>query len=491
MRHDLTTLKIFVSVAECSNLTRAAEREHLAVSAVSKRIAEFEELVRTPLLQRQARGVSLTPAGQSLLHYARQMLQLVQRMDAALTQFLPEDIESFLACYPLVQISMEERTDKAVVLAVADGTADLGVIAGGTPSAGLTAFPYHRDRLVIGVPKGHPLSRRKSVRFAGGLVNPSYLTLSRDGNRLYTVHGDQSDVSAFAVDRNTGRLELLNRQSTEGKNPVHLALDPTGRYLVLTNHIGASLAGLPLAPDGSLLPVRQRLTLSGPIGPHRIEQKQAKPHANPFDPSGRHVVVPDKGLDRIFSFRFEDGALIPAPAPHVATREGAGPRHLAFHPNKPYAYVVNELDSTVTTYRYSPETAALEPLQILPTLPATFTGNSRAAGIAIDAAGRNLYASNRGHDSIALFRVDDATGLLSFVGAESTLGQTPRFFTLSPDGRLLFALNEDSDSIVTLRVDAATGRITPNGRSVKTGSPVCMVFSPWPRSGSFTAPSRA
>lgn len=315
------------------------------------------------------------------------------------------------------------------------------------------------------------------VQIAGDLVNPSYLTLSRDGGRLYTVHGDQSDVSAFAVDRNTGRLELLNRQSTEGKNPVHLALDPSGRYLVVTNHIGSSLAVLPLAPDGSLLPVRQLLTLSGPIGPHRIEQKQAKPHANPFDPSGRNVVVPDKGLDRVFSFRFEDGALIPAPAPFVATREGAGPRHLAFHPDKPFAYVVNELDSTVTTYRFDPATAALEPLQILPTLPSTFTGNSRAAGIAIDAAGRALYASNRGHDSIALFHIDAVTGLLGFAGTESTLGRTPRFFTLSPDGRLLFALNEDSDSIVAFRVDAATGGITPTGRTVKTGSPVCMVFS--------------
>lgn len=223
--------------------------------------------------------------------------------------------------------------------------------------------------------------------------------------------------------------------------------------------------------------MRQLLTLSGPIGPHRIEQKQSKPHANPFAPSGGHVVVPDKGLDRVFSFRFEDGTLIPAPAPFVATREGAGARHLAFHPSRPFVYVVNELDSTVTTYRLSPETAALEPLQLLPTLPSTFTGNSRAAAIAIDAARHTLYASNRGPDSIAVFRIDAATGLLTFVGTESTLGRTPRFFTLSPDGRLLLALNEDSDSIVAFRVDAATGRITPNGQSARTGSPVYMVFS--------------
>lgn len=185
MRHDLTSLKLFVAVAECSNLTRAAQREHLAVSAVSKRIAELEDMTGTVLLLRQPRGVSLTPAGQSLLHYARQILQLVQRMDvelgeyadgvkghvrlhavaSALTQFLPEEIESFLVRYPLVNIEMEERTGKAVALAVADGTADIGVVAAQTPTPGLTEYPYHRDRLVIGVPIGHPLSSRKSVRF--------------------------------------------------------------------------------------------------------------------------------------------------------------------------------------------------------------------------------------------------------------------------------------------------------------------------------------
>jgi DNA-binding transcriptional LysR family regulator len=192
MRYDLVSLKIFVAVAECGNLTRAAEREHLAVSAISKRIGELEELVRTPLLQRFPRGVGLTPAGQSLLHYARQMLQLVDRMDAelaefaggvkghvrvhavasALNQFLPEDIESFLSRYPGVRISLEERTGKGVVLAVADGSADLGIVADQTPRPALSAVPYHSDRLMIGVPLDHALARRKSVRFADALSYP-------------------------------------------------------------------------------------------------------------------------------------------------------------------------------------------------------------------------------------------------------------------------------------------------------------------------------
>ncbi|MEJ8851307.1 lactonase family protein [Variovorax rhizosphaerae] len=315
------------------------------------------------------------------------------------------------------------------------------------------------------------------VQLVKDLVNPSYLVLSRDGEFLYTVHGDETEVSAFKVDKASGQLRFINRQGTQGKNPVHLALDPTGRFLVVTNHIGSSLAVLPVAADGSLGALTQLVPLTGAIGPHRVEQKQAKPHFNPFDPSGRFVVVPDKGLDRVFSFRFEGGVLSPASKPDVVAREGAGPRHLAFHPSKPFAYVVNELDSTVTTYRFSADTGQLEALQILSSLPATFTGNSRAAGIAVDPSGRTVYASNRGHDSIAVFRIDPASGMLAFEGADKTGGHTPRFFTLAPDGRLVYALNEDSDTIVSLAVDGSTGRLAPTGQSVKCGSPVCMVFS--------------
>lgn len=310
-----------------------------------------------------------------------------------------------------------------------------------------------------------------------GLTNPSFLALSRDGRCLYTVHGDASEVSAFRVDAQTGGLGFINREGTQGRNPVHLAFDPSGKYLVVSNHIGASLAVLPVNPDGSLAPLSQLLALEGPVGPHRIEQKQAKPHFNPFDPSGRFVVVPDKGLDRVFSFEFAAGRLQPAAQPFTVTRESAGPRHLAFHPQLPMAYVVNELDSTVTAYRFDADTGALQPLQWLSALPDTFTGNSRASGIEIDARGRFLYASNRGYDSIAIFAIDGASGRLRFLGAQPTGGKTPRFFALSPNGRFLFALNEDSDCIVTFAVDPHTGQLAATGAQVHCGSPVCMVFS--------------
>lgn len=315
------------------------------------------------------------------------------------------------------------------------------------------------------------------VQVVKDLVNPSFLALNKAGDRLYTVHGDLSDVSAFSVDKASGKLTFINRQGTEGKNPVHLALDPSERFLVVSNHIGGSLAVVNVAQDGSLGSLNQLLKLEGPLGPHRVEQPFSKPHFNPFDPSGNFVLVPDKGLDRVFSFRFDNGKLFPADQPFVATREGAGPRHIALHPVAAFAYVVNELDSTVTSYRFDAQTGALKPQQVLPSLPASYTGNSRASEIEIDRSGRFLYASNRGYDSVAVFAIDQGTGLLSPVEFMPTDGKTPRFFTLTPNERYLFALNEDSDTIVSMAVDAKRGSLSKTGFSVSTGSPVCMIFT--------------
>lgn len=317
----------------------------------------------------------------------------------------------------------------------------------------------------------------EQVQLVGDLINPSFLALSRDGQFLYTVHGDLSDISAFKVDTATGQLSLINRKSTHGKNPVHLAIDPTGRYMVVTNHLGSSLAVLPIAADGALQDMTQLVRLEGPVGPHRIEQQLSKPHYNPFDPSGQFVIVPDKGLDRTFSFRFADGKLTPAAQPFVAARETSGPRHISFHPHLPMAYVVNELDSTVTAYTYSAADGHLEARQILSTLPDTFTGNSRASEIQIDQSGRFLYASNRGNDSIAMFVIDQQTGLLKASDTTASLGKTPRFFAITPDNHFMYVLNEDSDTIVAFRLDQRHGRLQPTGFSVTSGSPVCMIFS--------------
>lgn len=315
------------------------------------------------------------------------------------------------------------------------------------------------------------------VQLVRDLINPSFLALSKSGEYLYTVHGDKSDISAFKVDKLTGKLTFLNQQSTQGKNPVHLAIDPSGKYIVVSNHIGGSLAVLPLTSDGMLQPVTQLVPLKGEPGPHRIEQTQPKPHFNPFDPTGKYVVVPDKGTDRIDTFRFEKGSLQSTKETFVMSREGSGPRHLAFHPGGKFVYVVNEIDSTVTTYLFNPKNGTMEPLQILSTLSDLYTGNNRAAEIVIDAKGSMIYASNRGDDSIAAFKIDPTNGHLRFISTTKALGKMPRFITLSPDENYIYALNEASDDIVSFRIDKKSGQLTSTGFKIKSGSPVCMIFS--------------
>lgn len=313
------------------------------------------------------------------------------------------------------------------------------------------------------------------VQTVGDLVNPSFLLRHPTLPVLYTVHGDQQEVSAFRIDEATGHLSPLNRQDCGGRNPVHLALSPDARHLVVSNHLSSSLAVLPVAADGALEPLSQLVTLDGPPGPHRVEQPFAKPHFNPFDPSGQWVLVPDKGVDRVFVFRFAEGRLTPAAQPFAQAREGAGPRHLAFHPTQPWVYVINELDSTVTAYRFDVATGALQPFQVLSALADSFTGNSRASEIEVARTGRMLFASNRGEDSVAVFDIDAETGRLTLRQTAPGAGRTPRFFTTDPSGRWCYVLNEDSDRIV-LFVLGAEGRLEATGRSWACGSPVCLVF---------------
>jgi len=315
------------------------------------------------------------------------------------------------------------------------------------------------------------------VQVHGDLVNPSFLALNKAGDRLYAVHGDCEEISAFVVDRNTGRIEFLNRQSTQGKNPVHLALDPTERFVVVSNHITSSLAVLEIQTNGAIGALTQLIKLEGEPGPHRKEQAFPKPHFNPFDPSGQFVVVPDKGLDKTFIFRFEDGQLRPSEFSGASGREASGPRHLAFHPSQPWAYIANELDSTVTACRFDSSSGELKPVQIISGLADTFIGNSRSSEIEVDRSGRTLYVSNRGEDTIGVFKIDQSNGQLTLVQSQPSAGKTPRFFVLSKDGRWLYALNEESDSIVVFAVDPDSGQLRPTERKYQCGSPVCMVFT--------------
>ena len=317
------------------------------------------------------------------------------------------------------------------------------------------------------------------IQLVGDLENPSYLTMDSRRRFLYAAHGDGEQATALRIDAETGRLTLLNQQPTGGKNGVRVAVDPSDRALVVGNYSSGTVAVLPINADGSLGPRTDLVALTGTPGPHRTEQASSHPHDVPFDRRGRFVVVPDKGLDAVFVFRLDAaaGKLVPADPPSVAARPGAGPRHVDFHPTQPYAYVINELDSTITTYRLDPERGELRPIQVVPTLPPSFTGSNTTSEIQVAPSGRFVYGSNRGHDSIAIFAVDQVANVLAPVGWESTQGKTPRFFSLDPPGAVLYAANQDSHTIVAFRVDPATGRLAPTGQVIKTGSPSSIAFA--------------
>ena len=308
-------------------------------------------------------------------------------------------------------------------------------------------------------------------------VNPGYLAVDPRRPVLYAVHSEANQVSAFAINDTTGELTLINRQSCGGDNPVHLALDATGRFLVVANYASGNVIALQVDADGSLGRRTADVALKGELGPHRTEQAVPHPHQCPFDPSGRFIVVPDKGLDRLFAFRLDaaTGALVPADPPSVKTRSGSGPRHIGFHPRLPFAYVINELDSTVGAYR-TRDAEALEPIQIVPSIPSSHTGDNTGAAVAVAPSGRFVYVSNRGHNSVGIFRVDESNGLLSAVAWEPTTGPTPRFIGLDPAGARLYAANQAGDTIVEFDVSDASGLLTATGRIMVAGTPVCVVW---------------
>jgi 6-phosphogluconolactonase (cycloisomerase 2 family) len=315
------------------------------------------------------------------------------------------------------------------------------------------------------------------VEAYAAIPNPHYVALDRTQTHLYSAHGDSSEVGAYARDLETGKLRLLNKQPTGGDNSSTVMVDPSNRYIVLAN--GPGVAVFPINPDGSLAPRTELIIPPGEPGPWRSEQHGPHPHQATFDLTGRFVVVPDKGLDKVHVYRFDavNGKLVSCDPAFVKARYGAIPRHITFHPSRPYAYVVNEMDSTVNAYHWDTERGELRPLQRIPTTPTSYTGDNTGAEIAILPSGKFVYASNRGHDSIAIYSVDAASGLLDHVGWESVQGEKPRFFGLDSDASHLYAANENSHTIVEFRIDQASGKLTPTGQVIETGSPACIVFA--------------
>ncbi|MGU3284368.1 lactonase family protein [Methylobacterium mesophilicum] len=303
-----------------------------------------------------------------------------------------------------------------------------------------------------------------------GLENPSFLVTDPARAVLYTVRGDGTSATAFAVTPD-GTLRSLGSAETGGTNSVHQALDPSGRFLIVANYASGSVALMPLRPDGGLEPAAQVLPMPGEPGPHRTEQAGAHPHHVVLSPDGRHVLVPDKGLDRVFVLRLDGDQL--EIVTEAVLRPGAGPRHIAFHPGGALAFLVNELESTVATCRWDAGTETLTPRHLVPTLPPDFFGASTAAAIVVTPCGRFVYASNRGQDGIARFRVDGAH--LEPAGWTPSGGRDPRFMTLAPDSGRLLVANEQGDSLTEFAIDPGSGDLTQTG-SRQSPSPCTIAF---------------
>ena len=315
------------------------------------------------------------------------------------------------------------------------------------------------------------------TQLVSDLVNPSYLAFDRRKDFLYAVHGDMDVVSAFRIDRATGALSFLNRQSTGGRNPVHLVADPSNRFLLVANYATGSVAALPIRADGGLDPLADLLTLPGAPGPHKVEQTGSHPHHLVYDPAERFLLAPDKGLDRVFTLAFDAASAKLQLAGSVATRPGAGPRHASFHPTLPFVYINYELDSSLSLNQYEATKGAVIPLQAAPSVPDSFVGANTSAEVEVHPSGRFVYVSNRGSDLIGAFAIEPSTGRMSPLGWTPTGGRGPRFMKIAPGGNRLHVANELTDTIVAFAIDAISGALRPTGEVVATGSPTCILFA--------------
>jgi len=323
-----------------------------------------------------------------------------------------------------------------------------------------------------------------SLGLAAESANPSFLAVDPSRRFLYAVNEisqyegrSSGGVSAFAIAPGTGKLTLLNEVPSGGAGPCHLTVDKTGKYVLVANYGGGSLAVFPILKDGRLGEASAFVQHSGSsVNP----QRQEGPHAHSVyvSPDNRFAICADLGLDEVLVYRFDagKGTLAPNNPAFALVSSGAGPRHFAFHPSGKFGYVIDEMQSTVTVFSYDPASGALDVIQTVSTLPQEFKGESTAAEVAVHPSGKFLYGSNRGNDSIALFAINARKGTLTSLGHAPTLGKTPRNFAIDPTGSYLFAANQDSDIVVQFRIDPNTGFLTPIGQVLEVSSPVCVTF---------------
>lgn len=344
-------------------------------------------------------------------------------------------------------------------------------------------FGSHREGPKIGFSVAHfdtDTGKLTTPVFLEPAVAPAYFIIHPDGKHLYTCNSDPgSDVSAYAIDPATAKLTLLNKKPSGGGDPSYVSLDNTNHYLMVANYLNGNFAIFALAPDGS---IGERTAFVQHTG-HGVDPKRqthAFAHSIRVDPTNRFVLVADLGLDKLFVYRFDvkTGAVQPNDPPFASVKPGSGARHTLFHPNGRFVYLNNEMASTIIRFGWDSARGALTEFETVSTLPADFKGNSADSEMQLHPNGKFLYASNRGHDSLAVFSVDAQTGRLTLVEHAPTQGKTPRNFAFDPTGKWIIVTNHDSDNAVVFRVDPNTGRLTQTGQPISIPYPFCERFLP-------------
>ena len=307
--------------------------------------------------------------------------------------------------------------------------------------------------------------------------SPSFLKIHPNRQFLYCVNQHSMGVSAFALDKDTGKLTLLNQQSSGGTTACHLSIDHTGKYVLVANYGSGSVSVLPIETDGRLGAFTALVQHQGSsVDP----QRQRAPHAHSINisPDNRFAFVADLGIDQVLIYRLDStkGTLHANTPPSVDITPGAGPRHFAFAPNGRFAYVINELNSTITAFSYVASSGTLTKIQSITTLPEDFSGSNHCAEVCVHPSGKFLYGSNRGHDSIVVFQVDPQQGTLTWVENETAGIKTPRNFNIDPTGQFCLVANQDADTIGVFRIGTETGRLESTDHTITIGKPVCVRF---------------
>ncbi|MFW6308382.1 MAG: lactonase family protein [bacterium] len=311
--------------------------------------------------------------------------------------------------------------------------------------------------------------------------NPSYLTINSEKNRLYAVseltefQGEKTGlVASFSIADKTGKLKFLNKKITGGGAPCYLSLDQNNEYLFVSNYVGGSITVFPLTQEGEIKnSVFFRQHSGSSVNSSR--QKNPHPHSIRTDPTNNYVVVPDLGIDKLMIYKINksrQGQLLNKSS-EAKIAPGAGPRHIVFHPDQDYAYLINELDSSISVLKYQNQ-GKMEEIQKVSCLPDEFNGSNTSADIHVHPSGNFLYGSNRGHDSIVIYKIDKSSGKLTYLNHESTRGQVPRNFVLDPSGEFLLAANQETNSLTLFNINQKTGELSFTGTQIKVPEPVCI-----------------